>query len=1551
MSMIRHLSATRRTRAALLLTSAGIGLALATPASAQCAFEANPETATCSGENGSSLGLSTGGNLTVTTQPGFSVTEDFGDAVTISAGRSLTYTDVNASPIVSEANGRAAFFGGGSSGIGKTTIVSNGSFTGATQGLQVNSGGVGGIEVTLTGVITGGSSFGIALLNVAQANDPTISNDTILRANNVSGSSGIAVENRGANGSINLISTGTVTGTSLTVAAIQAFSSIVGVGRDIRVEANNIVAGGAGIQIDNSGRGSSTVILNGTLTTDQRSGINITNAATATDATIIANGTISAGRSGINAFNNGTGSTSVTATAQITSRNLDPAIINGAPSGSGILAINSGSGTTMTVSAAGVDGGRSGIDVRSNGSGDTNVTATGLVQGRNGNGVAVRASTNTDNTVITTAAVIGTEDAILARHEGSGSLRVAATGTVVSETGFGIDAIAFAGTSLAVEAINVRGTAGGIAAESNGTGNLNVTTTGLVESTAGAGIRAITSSRAGELRVLANTVDAVDAGITVLSSGTGITSVTATGQVRASNGVGVSVRAEDNATDTVIRTAGVTASDAGIAVSHFGSGTLQIDATGDVVSELDSGIFARNSTGTGTTITATNVSGAENGINVIHSSEGNLDILASGLVQSAGDNGISASNNAISSDISIAVNAVDGGRDAINVNNRGLGATNVTATGAINARGGDGIFVRTAANTAGAVTINAAGITANEDGILATLFGTGDVSVTTTGAVLGQIDGVHVINNAGNGNVAVKVASTTGVRNGLEISNRSTGSVNVTATGALTGGAGFDGARIVNGTGAIGDVSGLDLIANLASASGGSSGAVLINNGTGRTAVTATGPLVGGTADGLFAGVFGDGGDLDVNVVDTTGGRYGVVTSYTGLADTRLVSTGTARGGESGVRLFSHTGTGSIVADIRNATGVEYGVETETQGNGGLTLLTRGIVEGGIAGIDVIATNGEDWSITNSGTIRNTSAVSSALAISSTGGMGTITNNGTLLGTVSLGAFVPDDDDDGGDGGQQALGRIRLAEVSDDDLGQTLINIGQWNSIGGTNEFLAAADTLINRAGARLIGGVSATLAEATIYSGLETLTNSGIVTMVDGGIGDVIRTSGNATFASGSVLAVDVGGAGSDRFVAGGTTTIATGAQLQVTNPQRPVLGTRYTVLESAGGVTGNFLFPTQQISAFLGYRAGYTPTSVFVELAKVRPFVAAGETSNQLSVSRILDVLPDNNPLVAAVLILPDDATARRAYDALSGEIHPGVRTALIEDSRLPRNAALARLDDREGGAIWGHALGSWGESDGSAGVADMRRDGYGAILGVDAALGDTATIGVAGAYLERDLDVDARASSGKLKSWHVVGYAGARFGDFGVKLGGGYASASVETLRGVVFPGISQALTADYDGSTLQGFAEAGYRVAVGGGYVEPFAQVTTIRAETDAFTETGGSAALTAGKERTNATLSTAGVRFETSRAGAFSVSGMGGWQHGFGSIDPTTSFRFASGGGAFTVIGAGRSRDAAVATVDAKFRLSERVTFAVSYDGALGSAGADHSVTGGLRIAF
>jgi outer membrane autotransporter protein len=227
---------------------------------------------------------------------------------------------------------------------------------------------------------------------------------------------------------------------------------------------------------------------------------------------------------------------------------------------------------------------------------------------------------------------------------------------------------------------------------------------------------------------------------------------------------------------------------------------------------------------------------------------------------------------------------------------------------------------------------------------------------------------------------------------------------------------------------------------------------------------------------------------------------------------------------------------------------------------------------------------------------------------------------------------------------------------------------------------------------------------------------------------------------------------------------------------------------------------------------------------------------------------------------------------------------------------------------------------------------------------------TIGIAGGWSDTDLRVARRNSSGSIESIHGLVYAGARFGGFGLRGGAGYARTSTETIRRIAFQGFSATTTADYHGSVLQGFAEAGYRLPVGGGHVEPFASLSAIRARTDAFTEAGGAAALsgTAIRETTMSTMT--GVRFETSPAGAFSLRGAAGWRHGWGDLDPVGRHAFA-GGTPFTVLGTAGSKDAGALNVEARYRLSPNVTLSVGYDGVLGAGNADHAITGAFKIVF
>jgi uncharacterized protein with beta-barrel porin domain len=79
-----------------------------------------------------------------------------------------------------------------------------------------------------------------------------------------------------------------------------------------------------------------------------------------------------------------------------------------------------------------------------------------------------------------------------------------------------------------------------------------------------------------------------------------------------------------------------------------------------------------------------------------------------------------------------------------------------------------------------------------------------------------------------------------------------------------------------------------------------------------------------------------------------------------------------------------------------------------------------------------------------------------------------------------------------------------------------------------------------------------------------------------------------------------------------------------------------------------------------------------------------------------------------------MTDAATARGAFDRLSGEFHASLRSALIENSGLSRDAALDQLRgpaaDQPGVAFWSH----W-RSDGNAARFDQSSSG--GLVGMEA------------------------------------------------------------------------------------------------------------------------------------------------------------------------------------------------------------------------------------------
>src|SRR5690606_28898955 len=95
-------------------------------------------------------------------------------------------------------------------------------------------------------------------------------------------------------------------------------------------------------------------------------------------------------------------------------------------------------------------------------------------------------------------------------------------------------------------------------------------------------------------------------------------------------------------------------------------------------------------------------------------------------------------------------------------------------------------------------------------------------------------------------------------------------------------------------------------------------------------------------------------------------------------------------------------------------------------------------------------------------------------------------------------------------------------------------------------------------------------------------------------------------------------------------------------------------------------------------------------------------------------------------------------------------------------------------------------------------------GLFVGGDAPLADWRVGALAG-YSRSNLDVDARASSASVESWHLGLYGGTQWGDFAFRTGAAYSWHDISTARTATFPGFADSLTGDYSAGTGQIFGE--------------------------------------------------------------------------------------------------------------------------------------------------
>jgi predicted amino acid-binding ACT domain protein len=706
----------------------------------------------------SNLAVTTGADSTVTGGRNGVYAQQFGTgALTVTANGNITGTDRNGiyARISNSLAERALAI----------TTGTDSAVTGGLRGINARQQGTGALSVTANGEVTGTNYQGILaqITNSAATGNLTIT--TGADSTVTGGQRGIEAQQQGT-GALEITANGDVTGTNREGIFAQIINSDNDNNLTVTTGVGTTVSGGdAGISAVQNGTGGLAVSALGDVTGTAEVGIFalISNYDNYSDLTVTtgASTALTGGNTGIYALNYGYGALTVTAGGDVTGMIADGifAQIYNSNNYNG-LTVSTGVGTT-------VSGAERGIAALQEGYGALTITANGDVTGTDVSGIfaLISNANNYNDLTVTTGAdstVSSDENAINARHEGTGGLSIAVNGDVAGAYGI-VASLANASASGDLSVTTgadtaVDGRLTGILALQAGAGALTVTANGGVTGAGGTGIFVqTTNSNSSDLTVTTGVGTVVSGfvdGINARQQGTGALSVTANGDVAATNeeGIFALISNNDNYSDLTVTTGigtTVTGGDTGISAEQQGIGALTITANGDVTGTDVSGIFALISNAnnyndlTVTTGADSTVSSDENAINARHEGTGGLSIAVNGDV--AGAYGIVASlaNASASGDLSVttgADTAVDGRLTGILALQAGAGALTVTANGGVTGAGGTGIFVQTTNSNSSDLTVTTgadSAVTGSSRGINALQFGTGGLSIAVNGDLNG----------------------------------------------------------------------------------------------------------------------------------------------------------------------------------------------------------------------------------------------------------------------------------------------------------------------------------------------------------------------------------------------------------------------------------------------------------------------------------------------------------------------------------------------------------------------------------------------------------------------------------------------------------------------------------------------------------------------------------------------------------------------------------------------------------------------------------------------
>lgn len=690
------------------------------------------------------------------------------------------------------------------------------------------------------------------------------------------------------------------------------------------------------------------------------------------------------------------------------------------------------------------------------------------------------------------------------------------------------------------------------------------------------------------------------------------------------------------------------------------------------------------------------------------------------------------------------------------------------------------------------------------------------------------------------------------------------------------------------------------------------------------------------TANGTINGGSGTWGGTATNWTDTNGEREDAWGSrfavFQGAAGTvTIASEGVSASGlqfvTDGYRLEGGSLTLTAPATVRVGDGTQAGAATSAAiaaaitGDGGLGKTDYGAliltgnnsytggtrVSGGVLQVSSdTALGATSGGVTlDGGTLRSGGAFSSARDFAFGANGGVIDTQGhaiTLSGVLS----------GGGSMSKTGSGALTLSGDSRTYAGPISLDAGTLNltgTLGGRLVVNAGTADVTGSVlgGARVNAGVLRVggTVDGDVFIGANgTLRGTGLIGTLDlagtlspGNSPGTLTTTGDAIFRAGSFYDAELLANGTSDLLRVGGSARLEGGTVRVTtlDPETQYRdGTRYTILSAAGGLTGQFAGLTEN-SAFLDFTLGYDANDAFLTVSVIRTFPEVAETFNQRQSSTALATFGAGGGDALAVyndILMLDEAPARAAFDAASGEIYAATRGSMLRrtDGEARRLLGQAWSGGAEGWGMWSDLTGQRGRVASDGNGARWSHDQMQMTLGVDYRGSDNRwAVGLGGGYWSGDVAVRERTSRADSDGWHIGGYA--RYGDGGAgvsfALTGAYAQGDAEVDRTIRFGTIDRTASANADlkGWSLMG--EARYGLPAGGGWVVgPLARIGHADGRLGGFAETGA--------DSLNLSASTNDADRTRYDGGLFAR-----WSSGRGMIDVTAAY--TGGDGATTEV--------------------------------------------------